>query len=128
MNPWFAPYSWLYKSPLSGDVTQDISPFTNLFSPQIELNFAGNRKIEQKVITEVASYGKQLGILTEALLELAGDNTSPEVERLKELNEEIAKVKEQTTDELENSAKEALDCLKEADPKALQRILDSYST
>lgn len=57
-------YSPTYEYPLSGDVRQDISPY---FSMEIE----GIPEVEYEVVTTVASYGKQLGKLTEAVLRLA---------------------------------------------------------
>ena len=127
MNPWLMPYYWFNKAPLSGDVTQDIAPYTNFLSPQIDINFAGDRRVEHKVVSEVASYGKQLGIITEALLQLTADNNSQEVVRLRELYKEIEKVKEKNKTDLEKTAKDALDKLKETDPAALERVVSDYS-
>ncbi len=57
-------YSPTYEYPLSGDVVQGISPN---FSFEME----GIPEVEYEVCTSVASYGKQLGKLTEAVLALA---------------------------------------------------------
>ncbi len=127
MNPWLFPYLWFYKGPLSGDVdVKDISPLTNLLSPQIEVNLAGDRAIEAKVVTEIASYGKQLGILTEALLALAGESHAPEIERLREINDQITDMKAQVRHDLVGSAKASLDRLQAADPAALERLVRRY--
>lgn len=57
-------YSPTYEYPLSGDVVQGISP--NFF-----FEMEGIPEVEYEVTTTVASYGKQLGKLTEAVLALA---------------------------------------------------------
>ena len=126
MNPWLFPWWGLFKGPLSGDVTQDIAPITSWLSPQFEFNFAGNRRIEAEVVADVASYGKQLGILSEAMLELAGGNKGEAVDRLKKLTIQIDKVKHQHEDRLEQKVKADLDKLKQHDPKALKRLLNEY--
>ena len=124
MNPWLTPYYW-FKSPLSGDVTQDISP--NWFSPTVEVNYAGDKNIEAKVISEVASYGKQLGILSEAVLALAGDNMAPEIERLREVNDQVNKIKEENSLDLGQTARESLERLWESDPDAFADLIRHFS-
>jgi hypothetical protein len=64
MNIWKNPWLNLMNLPLSGNV-EDISPVTTWFSPNIELNYAGDKKIESEVVSEVASFGKQLGVLSD---------------------------------------------------------------
>ena len=56
-------YSPTYEYPLSGDVVQGISPVFG--------DIEGIPEVEHEVVTTVASYGKQLGKLTEAVLALA---------------------------------------------------------
>ena len=126
MNPWLFPWWGLFKGPLSGDMTQDIAPITSWLSPQFEFNFAGNRRIEAEVVADVASYGQQLGILAEAMLELADGSKGVAVDRLKKLTDQIDEVKHQHEDRLEQKVKADLDQLKQQDPKALQRLLNQY--
>jgi hypothetical protein len=126
MNPWLFPWWGFFKGPLSGDVTQDIDPITTWLSPQFEFNFSGNRRIEAEVIAEVASYGKQLGIISEALLELADGKKGGAIERLKALTEDIEKVKHRHEERLEQQVKADIDRLKKLDPDALKRLLDEY--
>jgi hypothetical protein len=126
MNPWLFPWWGLFKGPLSGDVTQDIAPITSWLSPQFEFNFAGNRRIESEVVADVASYGKQLGILSEAVMELADGNKGVAIDRLKKLTDEIEEVKHQHKDRLEQKVKAGLDQLKQQDPKTLKRLIDEY--
>ena len=126
MNPWLFPWWGLFKGPFSGDVTQDIAPITSWLSPQFEFNFAGNRRIEAEVVADVASYGKQLGILSEAVLELADGKKGVAVDRLKKLTDQIEEVKHQHKDRLEQKVKSELDQLKQQDPKTLKRLIDEY--
>lgn len=126
MNPWLFPWWRLFKGPLSGDVTQDIAPSTSWLSPQFEFNFAGNRRIEAEIVADVASYGKQLGLLSEALIELADGNKGVAVHRLKKLTDQIEEVKRQQEDRLEKKIKAELDQLKQQDPKTLKRLIDEY--
>jgi hypothetical protein len=97
MYPWFWLWAPHVEFPLSGNVTQDIEPVANLFSKSSDPE-AGNPKIEQKAF-EVASYGQQLGLITEVLIEIAEnvllhkgkDNES--LQRLKRIKAEIEKLK-----------------------------------
>jgi hypothetical protein len=62
--------------PLSGNVTQSINPWTWFFNPvgselglvNIELGQSSNPAVEEEVLADVASYGKQLGRIEDALL------------------------------------------------------------
>ena len=68
----------VFRLPLSGNVTQSINPWTWFFNPvgsqvglvNIELGQSSNPAIEEEVITDIASYGKQLGRIEDALLVL----------------------------------------------------------
>jgi len=126
MNPWELWFSSMMRLPGSGDVMQSIAPLTNWFSPTVELNFAGNRRIEGDVVANVASYGKQLGILTEAVNELGRKDKSPEVQRLRDLAEDIRKRKLRHNDDLQRQARESLETLRKADPEAFGRVLDDF--
>jgi hypothetical protein len=98
-----------FRLPLSGNVTQTINPWTMLFNPvgnqvglvNIDLGQSSQPQVEEEVLTEVASYGKQLGRIEDALLVLinrnAPDQLSPEEQRafadLRQLVGDVAKVK-----------------------------------
>ncbi|NJM32734.1 MAG: hypothetical protein HC848_07655 [Limnobacter sp.] len=125
MNPWFFPVWDIIKTPFSGNVTQDISPVTTWLSPQFQFNFAGNRRVETEVVAEVASYGKQLGILSEAVLELADGKKGEAVARLEKLQQQIEKVKSQHEDRTEERIQEDLLRLKSRDLAAFNRIVDN---
>jgi hypothetical protein len=67
-----------FRLPLSGDVTQTINPWTMLFNPvgsqvgliNISLGNSSNPPVEAQVLSDVASYGKQLGRIGDVLLVL----------------------------------------------------------
>ena len=111
MNPWQNIWAPNVHFPLSGSVAQQIEPTTNWFFDAIDAN-AGSARIERKAF-EKASYGRQLGWLTEVVLALAehsdhvekGDDTSA-FNRLKKIKAEIDAIKQQeaasTAEELES--------------------------
>ena len=67
-----------FKLPLSGDVAQTINPWTAYFNPvggqygliNINLGLSSAPKIEEEVLSDIGTYGKQLGRVGEALLVL----------------------------------------------------------
>lgn len=126
MNPWLLPWMGMYKWPLSGNVTQDISPVSSWLSPQIEFNFAGDRHIESEVVSDVASYGKQLGLISEALLEVANGEKGEAIEKVEALVAKIEAVKHRHEAKLEESLKNGLEKLKQSDPELLKKLLDEY--
>jgi hypothetical protein len=100
----------VFRLPLSGNVTQSINPWNWVFNPtgsqfglvNIALGQSSNPAVEEEVLTDVASYGKQLGRIEDALLLLIGraekSGTLSEAEKkafgaLKDMAGEIAAVK-----------------------------------
>jgi hypothetical protein len=86
MYPWLWFWAPRIEFPWSGDVVQDIEPNLAWFFDGIKPQ-AGNARIEKRAF-DVASYGKQLGLITELLVSLAEKQTAldPKVsETLKEL-------------------------------------------
>ncbi len=127
MFPWMNPWFYAFKAPWSGNVDQNISPKTSWFSPDIEFNFAGSKAIESEIVAEVASYGKQLGILTDAVFELAEGKKGQAVKDLELLSKQIEDVKARHRDDLSAKARLMLDELKKEEPKVLQAIIKEYS-
>jgi hypothetical protein len=100
----------VFRLPLSGNVTQSINPWTWFFNPvgsqvglvNIELGQSANPAIEEEVLSDVASYGKQLGRIEDALVvllahfrperPLTGDEEAA-IGSLKEIVSKIAAVK-----------------------------------
>ena len=100
MYPWFWIWAPQVHFPWSGGVAQRIEPNTNWFFDAIPAQ-AGNAKIEKQAV-EVASYGRQLGLITEVLIDLTENNpllsegANSSLERLRSIHTEIGKLK--TTD------------------------------
>lgn len=75
----------VFRLPLSGNVTQSINPWTWVFNPMgsqvglinISLGKSSDPAVEEEILNDVASYGKQLGRIEEALLVLL-DHFRPE--------------------------------------------------
>ena len=135
MNSWlffWAPHLYL---PFSGSVAQQIEPNTKWFFDSIPSS-AGDAQIEKKAF-EVASYGRQLGLITEVLMDIA--ETSPpstadgreSLKRLKAIQAEIERLKEYDAETLVLDVEKALDRLKrrhrERYPQLRQRLQDSLS-
>jgi hypothetical protein len=73
MFPWLMIWAPQLHFPFSGSVAQQIDPnwFFGAISPS-----AGDAKIEQEA-WQVASYGRQLGLITEVLIALAEQSALP---------------------------------------------------
>lgn len=69
MYPWLFLWAPQLHLPFGGNVAQQIDPNTNWFFDAIAPT-AGNGAIERKAF-DVASYGRQLGLITEVLLDIA---------------------------------------------------------
>jgi hypothetical protein len=69
MVPWLWFWAPQVHLPWSGDVAQRIAPTTHWFFQGIRPG-AGDARIEERAF-DVASYGKQLGHITDLLLDLA---------------------------------------------------------
>ncbi len=97
MFPWLWLWTPQFHFPWSGNVVQNIEPETDWFFGSIQPD-AGNAQIEKKIF-DVASYGKQIGLISDLLLELtkSDQQLSPEsivlVEKLKELHAKIESIK-----------------------------------
>lgn len=98
-----------FKLPLSGDVVQSINPFTAFMTGgqfglvNINLGQSSEPKVEEEALSDVASYGKQLGRIGDALIVLLNhfhprqpltDEESAAIDALKEMLDAIADVKE----------------------------------
>lgn len=117
------------KMPGSGNVWQDYEPSTQWFSPTI--NIAGKPEVEREVVEKVASYGTQLGALTDVVLALADMAKSPEApaafikdrERLRQIAKDVKAVKERKRESALHEAKEALSRLEEENPAAYRAVV-----
>lgn len=105
--------------PGSGDVTQDIE--TSWFS-----QMRGSPELEYKIITEIWSYGDQLGTLTDALLEVAeaqGWQDTPALEKLRAKAAEVKTAKREMRDRLRDRAELALKHLRDVDEEGYARVM-----
>jgi hypothetical protein len=98
-----------FKLPLSGDVVQSINPFTAFMTGgqfglvNINLGQSSEPAVEADVLSDVATYGKQLGRIGDALIvllahfhprtPLTAEETNA-IDALKEMLAKIADVKE----------------------------------
>lgn len=127
MFPWLWFWSPVFHLPFSGSVAQQIEPDTNWFFAGIPPS-AGNGLLEKKAF-DVASYGRQLGWITEVLLAAKGsDVVAPgkadvSLQKLEAAYVEIEAVKKESRAELADAAIAALDKLREADPAAHEMLI-----
>jgi hypothetical protein len=99
----------VFKLPLSGDVVQSINPLTAFMTGgqfglvNVTLGQSSEPKVEADVLSDVATYGKQLGRIGDALIVLLKhfnptDPLTPDeskaISELKKMLNEIANVKE----------------------------------
>jgi hypothetical protein len=97
-----------FKLPLSGDVVQSINPFTAFMTGgqfgliNINMGQSSEPKVEEEVMTDIASYGKQLGRIEDVLLVLVkhfhpapplSEEETDAIDALKEMLHKIAAVK-----------------------------------
>lgn len=99
MYPWLFLWAPQLQLPFSGDVAQRIEPRTQWFFDGID-TASGDPVIERKAF-EVATYGRQLGLITELLLDMAAQ-TPPRTkagresrQRLLAIQAEIERIKTQ---------------------------------
>ena len=103
------PLTNAFQFPWSGDVSQWINPMTSWFTGNtgnlVSINYASsNPRMEEKIVREVAGYGRQLGRICdvlEALTELPdvkkqlNSTQRKAVEEFREMTAEICKAKEE---------------------------------
>jgi len=100
-----------FKLPLSGDVVQAISPWTAFMSPigsqmglfNVRIGESSEPAVEGDVLSDVASYGKQLGRIGDALIVLLAHfhpmtpltkEETAAIDDLKQMLRQIADVKD----------------------------------
>ena len=114
---------WMFRAPWSGNVAQRIT--APWFSPSLTVNYAGDAAVEDRVVTEVASYGKQLGWLTEIVIASANGQPLPTetLARLEKAAREIDAIKEQSRASAIEAANNALDRLERDNPAQYHELL-----
>lgn len=94
-------------------------------APEHRPAYAGDEAIEARIVTEIASFGRQLGILTDAVLELADGEPGRAVDRLRAVATRVETVKAQVARALEDRAEDAFLALLDVDPAAAGRLVDA---
>jgi hypothetical protein len=114
---------WMFRAPWSGNVAERIT--APWFSPSLTVNYAGDAAVEDRVVTEVASYGKQLGWLTEIVIASANGQPLPTetLARLEKAAREIDAIKEQSRASAVEAANNALDRLERDNPARYNELL-----
>ena len=114
---------WMFRAPWSGNVVQRIT--APWFSPSLTVNYAGDAAVEDRVVTEVASYGKQLGWLTEIVIASANGQPLPTetLARLEKAARKIDAIKEQSRASAVEAANNALDRLERDNPAQYNELL-----
>ena len=114
---------WMFRAPWSGNVAQRIT--APWFSPSLTVNYAGDAAVEDRVVTEVASYGTQLGWLTEIVIASANGQPLPTetLARLEKAAREIDAIKEQSRASAIEAANNALDRLERDNPAQYNELL-----
>lgn len=126
MNPWLVFWAPQLHFPFGGSVAQRIEPNTNWFFDSIART-AGDPTIERKAF-EVASYGRQLGLISEVLIDLAS-NTAPQTAqakkslvRLREIQSRIEALKERDASDLAQEVTALVAALKRSHKDQFPRI------
>ena len=122
------PFMWPFSLFAPGNLNQPILPGWSFGN--VSVNYAGNAGIEKDVVEKVASYGKQLGIITDVVLGLAGDKPSKgerPLAQLREIAAKVRKVKEEHKHSLTEDANDAMAKLAQSDEAEARRIASKYA-
>ncbi|MFL5430425.1 MAG: hypothetical protein ACJ79M_12485 [Myxococcales bacterium] len=120
MDPWLNLWSRL-QGPLSGDVSQGF----RILSPTI-VNGQGDPRVEADIVENVVTYGKQLGQITDVLLELTtqtGLRESKALHELKSIAQKIEAKKQEHKASAFERALNALEHLAKADPDRYELLI-----
>jgi hypothetical protein len=131
MFPWVFNWSPVVHWPLSGPVRQLIAPETDWFFGRITPE-QGDARIEQRVFEDVASYGRQIGLISELVRELAHDadlSTAGRktLERLDQIASRVEDLKRESREERRERLKQELLALQQQDAEAFDRLLGEVS-
>lgn len=127
MFPWLWFWSPHFHYPFSGNVAQRIEPDTDWFFAGIPRQ-AGDGALEHKIF-DVASYGRQLGWITEVLLGTQSsdpalqDQAAESLVKLRATHRKIEALKKEHSTALLETAQAALEKLRTTDPDAYERLL-----
>jgi hypothetical protein len=131
MFPWIWFWCPTYNYPRSGAVAQKIEPDTNWFFSAIPSS-AGNAAIEAQAF-HIASYGRQLGLISEVLLHLADANAidpasaKESLVRLKTIHQQIDALKTDDAARTADALITELRHLQDASPEHYERVRSCMS-
>lgn len=131
MFPWFWLWAPQLQFPFSGSVAQRIDPDTQWFFGGIRPQ-AGDGQLEQQIHEQIASYGRQLGLLTEVVLGVVGseqvgaEQAGRSLARLEEIRAEVEALKTQQDVQLAREAAAVLEQLAQRDPAALAALVQRF--
>jgi len=118
---------WPFNLFAPGNLNQPILPGWSFGN--VSLNYAGNAEIEKDVVEKVASFGKQLGIITDAVLALADGKPTEDkaIARLRDIATKIEQLKTQNKASLADQARGAMQRLEKAEPATAARIAAEFA-
>lgn len=132
-DAWLRLWSPTINLPGSGGIGKfNYHPYTTWTAPTL---FSGNEAVEQVVYRDVASPGRQLGKLTDVVLELVDELTqrdskiaeSENVKKLIAMSAKIKSIKDVVEDNTAASAKELLEKLKATDNETFKALINEYA-
>jgi hypothetical protein len=101
---------------------QVVAPNTTWFPTVI--NYQGDPVIERRITEEVASFGKQLGIISEALLEIADHSGQKQIDRLRRIVSDINELKARQHVSLTEATRDSFEALARDDPDRARVLAD----
>jgi hypothetical protein len=105
---------------------QTVAPNTTWFPTVI--NYQGDPVIERRIAEEIASFGKQLGIMSEALLEVADASPSrKQIGRLRKIVAKVEALKRRQYESLMDKATRSFEALAAESPHKAGRLLDTLA-
>ena len=132
-DAWLRLWSPTINLPGSGGIGKfNYHPYTTWGAPTL---FSGNEAVENVVYRDVATPGRQLGKLTDVVLELVDELTqrdskiadSDSVKKLMAMSEKIKSIKAVVEDNTAAAAKELLDKLKVTDNERFKELIKAYA-
>jgi hypothetical protein len=117
------------RYPWSGDWAQEVSPVTSSDLPFNNKYKAGSRKLERDIIEEDAGYGRQLGILLDAVEQLVAEQPDAEqMERpFKQLLELANGIRATKKAHYEGTLRGALESYRDVDPAGFAALIAEVS-
>jgi hypothetical protein len=123
MSNWF---NWMNpgrpEMPLAGDVAQAFK----ILSGTATVNGAGDPALEREIVEDVATYGAQIGQISEIVLALAAGEDLSGLDALAKLKAMAAAIEKKKADYGKTAlerARKALDDLREHDPKGYELLV-----